>query len=120
MPQILTWIGWQLLSYGALSWLVFLLVAYCVARYGRWWLIPVGHLAIALLIVFLDIAWIQSEMSKPDWNGLPDMDIGFSLGVLFRILLVNTVLLPITGLGLWYRRRMIKAKESIAKEPVSV
>ena len=56
------------------------------------------------MIVVSDMQWIETEMRRSGWDGTPDMDAGFFLGVLMRILLVNTVLLPITGIGLWRRR----------------
>ena len=42
----------------------------------------------ALIIVFipiLDVYWMQRIMSMPEWNGIPDIDIVFYMGVLFRI-----------------------------------
>ncbi|MCY3021179.1 MAG: hypothetical protein NTW87_19365 [Planctomycetota bacterium] len=104
--QITTWILWQLLSYSIVSWLAFVLIVFCAARYGGWWLVPVGHLVVAAIIVFLDIRWIRAEMGSPGWDGTPDMDIVFHFGVLARILLINSVLLPITGIGIWRRRRI--------------
>ena len=101
---VLTWIVWQLYSYGIGSWLAFVFVAFCAARYGRWWLIPVGHVVVAAIICFLDVCWIEAEMGKPGWDGTPDMDVVFQLGFLMRVLLINTVLLPITAIGIWLRR----------------
>jgi hypothetical protein len=102
--QIILLLFSQLLSYSPLSWAAFALIAFCAARYGGWWLVPVGHLMVAAIICFLDMCWIQEEMSKPGWNGQPDMDAVFDLGVVLRILLINTTLLPITKIGLWRRR----------------
>jgi len=103
--EIATFILSQLLSYSIVTWFAFVLIALCAARYGGWWLVPLGHLAVAALIVFLDVRWIQSEMIKPGWNGLPDMDLTFFSGVLMRIILFNAVLLPVTSIGILLNRR---------------
>ena len=100
-----TWIVLQLLSYSIPTWVLFIVVPYCAARYGGLPMVPIGHLVITALIVFLDVRWIQSEMHKPGWNGTPDMDFIFYIGVALRILLINAVLLPMTGFGLWRRHR---------------
>jgi len=68
-------------------------------------LVPVGFLVVTALIIFLDVRWVQAEMSKPGWDGTPDMDIIFDIGVLMRVLNLNTILLPITGVGILLRRR---------------
>ena len=106
--QITIMILCQVFSYSLLTWLAFVLITLCAARYGGWGLVPIGHLAIAAIIVWLDYRWIQSEMRKPGWDGMPDMDIIFYFGVLIRILLFNTILLPVTGLGIWRRRRVAR------------
>jgi hypothetical protein len=103
--QIAFFILMQVFSYSVLTWLAFLLIALLAARYGGWGLAPVGHLAIAAIIVLLDYRWIQYEMHKPGWDGTPDMDIIFYFGVLIRIPLLNTILLPVTGIGIWLRQR---------------
>lgn len=102
--DIATLVLWQLLAYSVESWLAFALIAFCAARCGGWWLVPVGHCLVAGMILVSDMQWIGTEMRRPGWDGTPDMGAVFYLGVLMRILLVNTVLLPITGIGLWRRR----------------
>ena len=104
--HIINWMLWQLFSYGLVTWLAFLLIAYSAARYGGWRLVPVGHLVVAAIILFLDMRWIRAEMSRPGWDGTPDMDMVFHFGVLMRILLVNAILLLVTAIGLWRRRRL--------------
>ncbi len=84
-------------SYGIIWWLIFAAIAFCTARYGFWWSVPVGHTVTALLIIVLDVSWAQAEMQKHGWDG--DLDLFFTYGVLVRILMVNTLLLPITFLG---------------------
>ena len=103
--EIATWVLWQLLSYSIVSWLAFALIVFCTARCGGWWLIPLGHIGVASIIVFLDVRWIQEAMAEPGWNGVPDMDIIFATGVMARILIINTALLPVTASGIWLRQR---------------
>ena len=50
--QIATWILWQLLSYGMGSWLVFVLIASCAARYGGYGSIFAGHLVVAAIVIW--------------------------------------------------------------------
>jgi hypothetical protein len=95
----------QLFSYHPFAWIIFLAIAFAVARYSPWWCIFLGQFVIAIIIYCLDIHWVRTEMAKPDWDGTPDMDIIFAVGVLFRIVLINTVLLPVVILGLWLKRR---------------
>ncbi len=94
----------QLAGYGA-WWLVFLVTCYVVARFSFTWCIPCAHLAVASLIFYLDIRGLRVEMNRPEWNGVPSMDGVFMLGVVIRVLLVNTLLLPATALGAWQKRR---------------
>jgi len=101
----MSWFLSQLVSYGFFTLLAVVVCAYVFARKGGWPAVILGHLGIAALIIVLDIRWIQEEMSRSDWNGSPDMDIIFSFGVFLRILLINTLLLPISLLGTWHRER---------------
>lgn len=106
--QISTWIIWQFASYSVGTWLVFVAIAFFTARYLPWWCIPIGHIVIGAVIYYLDFRWILSEMRKPSWDGTPDMDIVFHYGVYIRIFLINTVLLPATILGRWWRKRRLR------------
>ncbi|MBE0356090.1 hypothetical protein PPHE_a0961 [Pseudoalteromonas phenolica O-BC30] len=38
-------------------------------------------------------------MKNPEWDGTPDMDILFFLGIIFRVIIINTCLLPIGLIG---------------------
>jgi hypothetical protein len=105
VPKVCLWIALQLSSYGIVLWIVFIGIAFLIARYCHWWCIPLGQLGIAILIMWSDFNWIQSEMRKPGWNGMPDMDAVFYLGVSTRIILVNTALLPANFLGIRIRRK---------------
>jgi hypothetical protein len=94
----------QLASYGILWWLTFAAVAFCLARFGRLWGVIAGHVLIAIIVTALDLQWIQAEMHRPGWNGQPDQDFVFMIGVLVRIVLINTFLLPASVAG-WLSRR---------------
>ncbi|MDB5340925.1 MAG: hypothetical protein JWN70_6544 [Planctomycetaceae bacterium] len=86
-------------TYGIMWWLIFAAVAFCTARYGFWWSVPVGHIVTAVIIYVLDVMWAQAVMQKPDSNWDGDLDMLFACGILVRVLMVNTLLLPITVLG---------------------
>jgi hypothetical protein len=101
---LIHWISSQLISYGPWPWALFIAIALTAPRLLRTPGIFLGHLLVAILIATLDFHWIQSEMKKPDWNTQPDQDVVFIVGVLLRILLINTTLLPVSLLALRLRR----------------
>ena len=88
----------HLASYGILAWLIIFGVVFAVSHFLRWPGVPLGHFFVALAVAFFDLRWITSEMNKTGWNGLPDQDAVFYLGILIRIALVNVALLPLNFL----------------------
>jgi hypothetical protein len=94
----------QLTTYGIIAWLVFITIAFLAAYLSRFWGIIAGHILIALIVAALDLHWIHAEMRKPGWDGQPDQDIVFTIGLLIRIILINTSLLPASALGRLSRR----------------
>src|SRR5204862_4786083 len=94
--DIIHWTFSQLTSYGLWAWLLFVAIAFIPAYFLRLRGIILGHILVAIIVVLLDLRWIQSEMHKPDWNGQPDQDIVFMIGAVLRILLINTALLPLS------------------------
>lgn len=86
----------QLMSYSLLNWMAFISVAVLFAYFGKGLGIIAGHLVIAVLVGVFDVIWIQSIMAQPGWEGDPDQDIVFMLGMLLRIVLVNTALIPLS------------------------
>ena len=102
---IVYWSVSQLLSYGIPAWLTFVGITLLVTwRFGLWGLV-LGQVLVAVVIVVLDVKWILTEIRRPGWDGLPDMDIVFQIGVGFRIVLINSVLLPIGILAVLAKRR---------------
>ena len=107
MP-IVDWAISQALSYSVITWCIWVAVAFLAARFGH---IPgsvFGHLIVGCTVMVLDVRWIQSEMARPGWKGAPDMDIVFYIGTLLRVLLISSMLLPVSLLGLLSRRRRAK------------
>lgn len=94
----------QLASYGFAPWLLFASItiacAYLLGQSG----ILLGQLLVAMAVIFFDVRWIQSEMRNPDWDGVPDQDIIFYIGVLLRIVMINATLLPASILVVVLRR----------------
>jgi hypothetical protein len=109
----------QLLSYSIVAWAAFIVVAYCFARYLPRRAIPLGHLVNAVIITALDLYWIQTEIHREGWNGLPDQDFVFFMGVIIRIIMINTVLLPVTALGSWLRNRSLPTPPATGLEKTS-
>ena len=86
----------QLVCYGIAWWAAFVAIAFTASWFLRLPGIFLGHLVIAALVAVLDIRWIEAEIHAPGWNGQPDMDIVFIFGVFLRIVLINTILLPVS------------------------
>lgn len=89
--MLLQYLCYQILSYG-FWWILFLAVTIFLARLERKRFLVIILLAIPPLVYALDIQWIRSEMAEPDWDGAPDMDIIFMIGMLLRIGLITTLL----------------------------
>ena len=98
----------ELLTYSALAWTAFIAVAFLAALFLRIPGIFLGHIVIAIAVAVLDVQWIQSEIHKPGWIGQPDQDIVFMIGIFLRVILINTVLLPISFVSLRINRRYIR------------
>jgi hypothetical protein len=97
----------QPLSYG-FGLVCFATIAFCAARFWGMAGMFAGHIALAVIVAVLDVRWVQSAMRAPDWDGTPDMDIVFTIGLSIRIVLINTILLPVTFIALRMRSRSRK------------
>lgn len=86
----------QLASYSFLNWMTFITVAVLFAYFGKGLGIIAGHLVTAVLVATFDVIWIQAIMQQPQWDGTPDQDFAFILGVFVRIILVNMSLTPVS------------------------
>ena len=93
----------QLLTYAVWEWCIFAAVTFAAARRFGGGGMLLGHILVAVFVSASDLYWIQSEMTKPEWSGSPDQDFVFHIGLFIRVLLVNTVLLPVGCLGLFLR-----------------
>jgi hypothetical protein len=111
--KLLLWLFLELLSYGPFTWLAFVAIAFCAARYGGLLGMFAGHFVVALIVCILDIRWVTAAMRAPGWDGAPDMDIVFHFGVIVRVLLINSILLAVTFLALRLRKR----DRTITNEP---
>lgn len=98
------WIVLQLLSYSLLNWVLFVGIAFSLSFFGGWIGIFAGHFLVAFAVWLLDIDYALTHEYM-------DTDIVFTMGVFLRVLLINTVLLPVSFLGLWLRKiRKVKAE----------
>ena len=107
-PPELQFIWCQLLSYSAPSWMLFIAIAFCAARYGKrgYWIF-LGQILVAIAVAQLDALWVEDvrRARHQGPGGVPDMDMLFSFGCLFRAVLINSALLPVTALGFWLQQR---------------
>jgi len=101
----------QLFSYGVVAWLAFVTITLAFSRSADLIGMPCGHLVIAVIIFVLDAQWIQEELQAQGGSGLYDIDGPFYIGVLIRVLLINSSLMPLSLLAI-YRRRLSRAKRS--------
>jgi len=92
------WIGLQLLSYPLLNWLLFAGIAFLATYFGGWIGFFIGHFVAAFAVLLLDIDYAMTHEYM-------DMDIVFTMGVMVRVVLINTILLPVSALGLLLRKR---------------
>jgi hypothetical protein len=89
----------QLSMYGVL-WIVLPLVVFAAAREGGWHGAVVAHLSIALLVIALHVRWIANHGLNPGTNWL-----GATLAITLQLLLINSVLLPLSLIALGLRHR---------------
>jgi hypothetical protein len=54
---------------------------------------------VAIVVVILDFHWIGEAMRAPGWDGVPDMDGVFSLGLIVRVCLIWMVLRYVGNIG---------------------
>jgi hypothetical protein len=102
----------QILSYSLLAWIAFAAVAIVPSGTGKVPGMIVGHCVIAVIVLALDVNWVRSAMSSPTYNPNtgPDFDaafyILFPVGVLLRVVAINTVLLPLSFAAIWVSQRL--------------
>jgi hypothetical protein len=92
------WIALQFLSCPLLCWLLFVGIALLASYFAGWIGILVGCFVVALGVLLLGIDYATT-------HAYMDMDIVFTMGVIFRAVLINGILLPISALGFFLRRR---------------
>jgi hypothetical protein len=105
----------QVLNY-KFWWLAFIAIAIICAKTGKWFAVIAGHIAILLIVGYLDAEWLSAEMSKPGWDPMtgPDLDIVFEMGVIVRVFLVNLTLLPLSIFYLKKKRKLNKPLQPTA------
>ena len=99
---------YEITWYGLPLWCCFIAIAFCSTRYLRWAGLLLGPAALAIFICLLDAHWIFDQMKSHAESGRA-ADPAFVLGVLIRVLLFNTLLLPASILGLWLALRRHRA-----------
>jgi hypothetical protein len=113
--KTMEWALSLLFVYEGIFWLIFYsLVFLATYRFG-WIAFLLSLFVMPWIVGFLDVQWIQREMSKPDWDGSPDMDFVFSFGVIVHIIMIGFVQLLIGGLALFLRSRQLKATPTTSR-----
>jgi hypothetical protein len=98
-----------MISYGLWPWLLFLLLAILLPYFLRLPGLALTHLIVTVVIVYFDNQWMDSQMAKPGQSPDtgPDRDFVFLIGVIFRVLLINSFLLPLGLLSCHLRARRL-------------
>ena len=100
----------QIFNYSIWIWLIWIAITFCAVRFGEPLGIPAAWFIVTAILYVIDVRWIQAEMSKPGWDGTPDMDIVFAVGVMIRVVIFNAALLPVMCLGFWARRQSARRR----------
>lgn len=100
-------------------WIAFVAAAYLLPRRFGIPGVLIAHVLTAILICVLDVAWMIGKMDKPGYDPAtgPDMDLIFTIGVLFRIVLINVILLPVAITGCFRRSHAAKAPPDVQVIP---
>ena len=53
-----------------------------------------------------DLHYVSQLISQPEWDGNPDLDITFLVGVIFRTTVINVLLLPTGILGKYFHNKV--------------
>lgn len=112
MVLLVEWAFAELLGYPVVVWATFAAVAAIAAFLFRGPGVLFGHFIASVLVCMADLQWVQAEMLKPGWAGQPDRDVVSMFGVIARVLLVNTALLPVSLLGLRLGRSVPRGRPS--------
>jgi hypothetical protein len=92
------------LEYEFYYWLVWIPLTYFSARKIGFLGILIAQGAVGFSIIVADLIYIHQIMSKPNWDGVPDMDLIFFLGIIARIFVVNIVLFAVALIG-WFVKK---------------
>jgi cation transporter-like permease len=109
---MLTLVLGQLLSYSVLAWLAFVAVTVAFSASGKVPGMILGHCIVAAIVLALDIHWVRTAMASPTYNPNTDPDfdgvfvVVFPIGVLLRVIAINTVLLPVAFGAIWLRQQV--------------
>ena len=87
----------------ALLALLTLSTAVCFRFGGRGYVFMVA--LTGALYAWLDHRWVRDAMEHPDWDGTPDQDGVFAIGVLLRIAVVSAMLFSTLVVGFWLSKR---------------
>ena len=87
------------LEYESYFWIIWCLITFCFAKRLGYLGLFIAHLIVLISIAISDIYLMSEFMKNPEWDGTPDMDILFFLGIIFRVIIINTCLLPIGLIG---------------------
>ena len=87
--------------------LVALLAVNCMVCYrfaGRGFFVMI--IVTGITYALLDNAWVDREMSRPDWDGTPDRDAIFLLGSFLRVLSISAMMFVSFALTLFVADRL--------------
>lgn len=86
-----------------LGWLAITVLA--AKKYGYLGLF-IAHCIIFVSVFASDLRYVSQLMSQPEWDGNLDLDIIFLVGVTFRTIVINVLLLPTGILGKYFHNKV--------------
>lgn len=89
--------------------LLFVVIAFCGARYLGWLGVVSAALLIAVMIVALEFRSVLHDMREQPNSGR-DIDGPFLVGVVFRVGFYGAIVLPISIVGIKLRARSVGAR----------
>ena len=66
----------------------------------------IAHCIIFVSVFASDLHYVSQLMSQPEWDDNPDLDITFLVGVIFRTIVINVLLLPTGILGKYFHNKV--------------
>ena len=93
-------------GYELYYWLGWLAITVLAAKKCGYLGLFIAHCIIFVSVFASDLRYVSQLMSQPEWDGNPDLDITFLVGVIFRTTVINVLSLPTGILGKYFHNKV--------------